>query len=133
MTKTSLIIPNVKAFLLTWLTVSLVFPLVLIFEQDTTYLWGVLLMLAGIAMPHMVLPALVAIIIFNWIVTRKRILATDVVAAILVGGGVGALVFLLTFLLLTQMNAEKLMEVMAYMGTSGAIFGAYYHWIVVRK
>lgn len=125
---------NLKAFLLTWLTVSLVFPLFLIFNQrDTTYLWGVLMMLAGIVMPYMVLPALVAIAIFNWVVMQKRMIAHDVVASILLGGGVSAGVFLFTFLLLTEMKARQLTPILSQMAVAGGIFGAYYHWIVVRK
>jgi ABC-type sugar transport system permease subunit len=86
MDKTSLVARNVKAFVVSWLTASLLFPLLIqITQGDNSYLFGVVMMLVGIVVPHMSIPALLIVVLFNWIVLRNRRLCNHVLALLLLG------------------------------------------------
>ena len=134
MDKTSLVVQNVKAFVVSWLTASLLFPLLIqITQGDTSYLFGVVMMLIGIVVLHMSVPALLIVVLFNWIVFRNRRLFNNVLALLLLGGLLAGSVFCLMLLSFSRQDPAKLTTGTGYMALGGAIFGFYYHHWVAEK
>jgi FtsH-binding integral membrane protein len=134
MDKTSLVVQNVKAFVVSWLTASLLFPLLFKINQgDTSYLFGVGMMLLGIVVPYMLIPALLIVVLFNWIVLRNRRLFNNVLALLLLGGLLVGITFCLVLLAYSRQDLAKLATGTGYMALGGAIFGFYYHQWVAEK
>jgi hypothetical protein len=134
MDKTSLVVRNVKAFVVSWLTASLLFPLLIqITQGDTSYLFGVVMMLLGIVVPHMSVPALLIVVLFNWIVLRKRRFFNNLLALLLLGGLLAGSIFCLVLLAFSRQDLGKLATGTGYMALGGAIFGFYYHHWVAEK
>jgi hypothetical protein len=134
MDKTSLVARNVKAFVVSWLTASLLFPLLIQINQgDTSYLFGVVMMLLGIVVPHMSVPALLVVVLFNWIVLRNRRFFNHLLALLLLGGLLAGSTFCLVLLTFSRQDLVKLAIGTGYMALGGAIFGFYYyHWVTEK-
>ena len=134
MDKTSLVVQNVKAFVVSWLTASLLFPLLIQINQgDTSYLFGVVMMLLGIVVPHMSVPALLVVVLFNWIVLRNRRLFSHLLSLLLLGGLLAGSILCLVFLIFSRQDLAGLAVGTGYMALGGAIFGFYYHHWVAEK
>lgn len=134
MDKTSLVARNVKAFVVSWLTASLLFPLLIqITQGDTSYLFGVVMILLGIVVPHMSVPALLVVVLFNWIELRNRRLFDHLLALLLLGGLLAGSIFSLVLLAFSRQDLAKLAIGTGYMALGGVIFGFYYHHWVAEK
>ncbi len=134
MDKTSLVARNAKAFVVSWLTASLLFPLLTkITQGDTSYLFGVVMMLIGIVVLHMSIPALLIVVLFNWIVLRNRRLFNHLSALLLLGGLLAGSIFCLVLLAFSRQDLGKLATGTGYMALGGVIFGFYYHHWVAEK
>ncbi len=90
-------------------------------------------MLVGIVVPHISIPALLIVVLFNWIVLRNRRLFNHVLALLLLGGLLAGSIFCLLLLAFSRQDLTKLATGTRYMALGGAIFGFYYHHWVAEK
>ncbi len=91
------------------------------------------MMLLGIVVPHMSVPALLIVVLFNWIVLRKRRFFNNLLALLLLGGLLAGSIFCLVLLAFSRQDLGKLATGTGYMALGGAIFGFYYHHWVAEK
>ena len=131
---------NVKVFAVSWLTASLLFPL---FASSSgagySYSWGVAMMLLGVAYPYILLPALAAAVLLNWVATKNQKWFNSLLSLVILGGTVSGLVFMVTFLarlLFLSPGAgalDGLVKLVTYTGIGGMIYGFYYYLLLVKK
>ncbi len=131
---------NTKVFAVSWLTASLLFPLFASSSgADYSYSWGVAMMLLGVAYPYILLPALAAAVLLNWVVTKNQKWFNSLLSLVILGGAVSGLVFMVTFLarlLFLSPGAgtlDGLVKLVTYTGIGGMIYGFYYYLLLVKK
>ncbi len=91
------------------------------------------MMLIGIVVLHMSIPALLIVVLFNWIVLRNRRLFNHLSALLLLGGLLAGSIFCLVFLIFSRQDLAGLALGTGYMALGGVIFGFYYHYWVAEK
>jgi uncharacterized membrane protein len=139
--RSDLIWANVKAFVVSWLTASLLFPLFAVLTgANYSYAWGVALMLMGIVMPYVLVPSLLGILLINWVALRYRKLFSNPFSCILLGALGSSVAFLIFFLVWTASrngfvtgSMQGIGKIVGFMLPAGAIFGFFYYFLVAGK
>ena len=116
--------------MLTLLTASLLFPLVLMMlEPDSTYGWWFMLILFGTGMASVLIPQLLVIVLFNLIVLKAKGTFARAVQYILLGAALGGGCFGIKVVLYFNGNWEVLLQNVLLMTVSGGLFGFYHYWL----
>ncbi len=123
---------NGLAYLLSLLTASLFFPLILMLvEPDSTYGWWFMLILFGSGMASVLIPELLIMVLFNIIVFRAGKMFAGVVQYVLLGVFLTGVFFLGRGLLYFNGDWGGLLLNILLMSSSGGLFG-FYHYRLTR-
>lgn len=119
---------NGLAYLLSLLTASLFFPLILMLvERDSTYGWWFMLILFGSGMASVLIPELLIIVLFNVLVFRAARTFAGAVPRVLLGVVLSGVFFLGKGLLNFNGDWGMLLLNTLLMSSSGGLFGFYHH------
>ncbi len=119
---------NGLAYLLSLLTASLFFPLILMLvERDSTYGWWFMLILFGSGMRSVLIPELLIIVLFNVVVFKAGRTFAGLGRRVLLGVGLSGVFFLGKGILNFNGDWEILLLNTVLMSSSGGLFGFYHY------
>ncbi len=120
---------NGLAYLLSLLTASLFFPLLLLlWEPNSTYGWWFILILSGLGMTPLLWPVLLLILLFNVIAWKSKFNRAK--HFISLGIGLGVVFFWCMLLYTFKGDWNILFQNSLLMSGIGALFGFYYYHLI---